>query len=266
MHDQGLYKKFRNLVFHSKPIPHFTFSTLTKFHHALAHAVFTRRGGSSSGPFSSLNVGFNLGDDSTSVRLNIARVTDALGARHLVSMNQVHGSKVVSLHCGDIVKDMILSDCDAIVTDAAGVAIMVKLADCQGVILFSPAREVVGIVHCGWRGNVSNILAKTVKIMKEEFNCDPREIVAAISPSLGPCCGEFTGYGKIFPADFSHFMVRKNYFDLWAISRRQLMDAGVREENIDTAGVCTRCNADLFFSYRRNKVTGRFAVVAMLLT
>ena len=235
-----------------------------KFNQVLTHAIFTRKGGGSCGPFRSLNVGFTVGDDPGSVRDNIVRVKDALDARHLVSMNQVHGSNVVSLHKGDILDDKVVADCDGIVTDAVGVAAMVKLADCQGVILFSPQRKVMGIVHCGWRGNVVNILGRTVEIMKEKFNCQPREITAAISPSLGPCCAEFRGYEEIFPPDFSRFMVRENYFDLWAISRGQLTDAGLLEENIEVAEVCTKCHSDLFFSYRKDKVTGRFAVVAMV--
>jgi len=101
--------------------------------------------------------------------------------------------------------------------------------------------------------------------MEKEFACSAKELRAAIGPSLGPCCGEFKEYREIFPPAFSRYMVRENYFDLWAISCHQLMDAGIRAENIETAEICTKCNEDLFFSYRANKVTGRFATVAMLI-
>jgi len=263
MHDQGLYKRFQNLAFHFNPIPHFRFPLLSKCE-GLAHAVFTRLGGTSNIPFESMNVSFNVGDDPGKVKTNLSRIRHSISARHLVTMNQIHGSNVIALSKEEINRDIVLPESDAVVTNAPGAALMVKLADCQGVILFSRENNVLGIAHCGWKGNVANILGKTVLVMEKTFGCDPKELSVAISPSLGPCCGEFKGYGEIFPSEFSRFMEKENHFDLWAISRRQLIDAGVKEENIETAGVCTKCNADLFFSYRKNKVTGRFAVVAML--
>jgi len=88
--------------------------------------------------------------------------------------------------------------------------------------------------------------------------------MAAIGPSLGPCCGEFITHEQIFPNEFRQFMVRENYFDLWRISRWQLLNAGLIEENIEVAGICTRCRTDMFYSYRAEGITGRFATVAML--
>jgi hypothetical protein len=90
------------------------------------------------------------------------------------------------------------------------------------------------------------------------------DILAVIGPSLGPCCAEFTSYKEIFPEAFRKFIVRDNHFDLWEISRRQLLDAGLEEKMIDIAGICTRCNTDFFYSYRGEGITGRFATVAML--
>ena len=262
MHGQGFYR-FENLISHPKPIAHFRFPLLSKCK-GLTHAVFTRLGGVSKAPFDSLNVSFDVGDNPVNVRINLSRVKYSVSARYLVSMNQIHGSNVITLTKDELDRDIVLPASDAVVTNAPGAAIMVKLADCQGVILFSRKNRVLGLAHCGWRGNVANILGKTVDVMEKVFGCNPKELLVGISPSLGPCCGEFKGYREIFPAGFFPFMRKKNYFDLWAISRQQLIDAGVKEENIEISGVCTRCNADLFFSYRKNRVTGRFAVVAML--
>ena len=88
--------------------------------------------------------------------------------------------------------------------------------------------------------------------------------MAAIGPSLGPCCAEFVIHEQIFPRLFGRFMRRENYFDLWEISRWQLSRAGLEEKGIDLAGLCTRCRTDLFFSYRAEGVTGRFGTVAMI--
>ncbi len=100
--------------------------------------------------------------------------------------------------------------------------------------------------------------------MKLDFNCQPRQLLAAISPSLGPCCGEFKGYQEIFPKAFEAFSIKKNFFDLWAVSRWQLEEAGLKKENINISEICTRCNPDLFFSFRGERKTGRFGIVAML--
>jgi copper oxidase (laccase) domain-containing protein len=100
--------------------------------------------------------------------------------------------------------------------------------------------------------------------MGNEFGCDPSLLRAAIGPSLGPCCAEFVTYREIFPEGFSAFMTRENYFDLWAVSRSQLLASGLKDRHIESADWCTRCRTDLFFSHRGEGVTGRFATVVML--
>jgi copper oxidase (laccase) domain-containing protein len=85
-------------------------------------------------------------------------------------------------------------------------------------------------------------------------------LFAAISPSLGPCCGEFVNYHQELPEAFHGYQIRPNYFDFWAISKDQLRDSGVRSEQIEIAEKCTVCEED-YFSYRRDGVTGRFASV-----
>ena len=111
-------------------------------------------------------------------------------------------------------------------------------------------------MHSGWRGSAANIIAKTVAVMREEFGSDPGEMYAAVSPSLGPCCAEFVNYRTELPAALHSFQERANYFDFWAISRYQLEETGIQPERIDVAGLCTVCDAR-FFSYRRDKITGR---------
>jgi copper oxidase (laccase) domain-containing protein len=127
-----------------------------------------------------------------------------------------------------------------------------------------PKKKVIANVHCGWKGNALNILGSALGRMISDFGSRVSDIKAAVGPSLGPCCAEFVTYEQIFPREFSRFMVRKNYFDLWEISRWQLMEAGIEGENIEIAGICTRCRTDLFYSYRAEGITGRFATVVML--
>jgi YfiH family protein len=179
-------------------------------------------------------------------------------------MDQVHGNAVFIVREGHSGTQNTIPSADAMITDLSRVALMIKQADCQGVIICDPKRSVVAAAHCGWRGNVRNILGSVVERMNHVFECRPSDLVAAIGPSLGPCCAEFVTHEEIFPESFRPFMVRENYFDLRAVSCLQLMEAGLNEENIEVSGICTRCRTDLFYSYRAEGKTGRFATVAML--
>jgi YfiH family protein len=179
-------------------------------------------------------------------------------------MNQVHGKKVISLSKRGSREFHKVPHADSVITDIPSLAIMIKQADCQGIILFDPVTSVVSAVHSGWRGSVENIIGETVKKMERDFTCDPENIIAAIGPSLGPCCAEFITHEDIFPSSFMEYMTENNHFDFWSISEMQLVEAGLLKENIEIAGICTKCRTDLFFSYRGEGVTGRFATVAMI--
>ena len=97
--------------------------------------------------------------------------------------------------------------------------------------------------------------------MRDEFGVNPQNIIAGIGPSLGPCCGEFQNYRTEIPEKFWGYKDRFVNFDFWALTRDQLTEAGLGEENIEASGICTKCNPHQFFSYRRQNTTGRFAAV-----
>jgi len=233
------------------------FSALTS--PLLFHGVFNRLGGVSLVPLDSLNVSFGLGDRPEHVRVNRGRIKKQLGCDHLVSASQVHGSNVYIVN-EKPAEDLEVNGFDALVTNIGGIGLMIQQADCQAVMLFDPGKKAVGIAHSGWRGSVADIISTTVSAMNHVYATDPADLIAAISPSLGPCCAEFMNYIHELPASFHGYQVRPNYFDFWAISHDQLCSAGVRSENISVAQICTRCNQD-YFSYRRERVTGRFASV-----
>jgi len=225
----------------------------------LFHGVFKRYGGVSPTPWDSHNVSFGLGDDPGNVLANREGIKKALGCAHLLSAKQVHGSRVfiVKEYPGT---DLEVEEFDALITNIAGLGLMIQQADCQAVMLFDPAEKAVGIAHVGWRGSVADIIASTVSAMTDTFATDPAGLIAAISPSLGPCCAEFVNYRTELPVSLHGYQVRPHYFDFWTISRDQLSAAGVRPENIHSAGICTCCSRD-YFSYRRDRETGRFASV-----
>lgn len=283
MHGQGLHKKshqalpssfslffpgiltpgFSDLLWVKNNSIYFSFPALSKGG-LLEHAVFTRLAGASNPPYKSLNIGDKVGDRLENVSANLLRIKEEIGAEHLVFMNQRHGHEIVVLRQGRFILPKEPPPADAMITDIPGLALMVKQADCQGIIILDPGKGIVANVHCGWRGNVQDIAGRVVSRMKEEFGCISSRLIAAIGPSLGPCCGEFISHKEIFPESFGPFMIRENYFDLWAVTCGQLLAAGLREENIEVAGICTRCRTDLFYSYRGEGRTGRFGTVAML--
>jgi YfiH family protein len=243
---------------------YYQFENLVQFAE-IRHGIFTRHFGSSPAPFESLNVSFGLGDANVHVRENRVIVARAMGCTDLVSARQVHGNQVLVLnsqkHNVDDGQEQVLGAGDAMVTDVAGKYLMIQLADCQSILLYDATRRIVANIHSGWRGSVSNIAGQTVGVMTRRFQSDPAHIMAGIGPSLGPCCAEFIHYKKELPEILWPYKLSNDYFDFWAISRDQLCKAGLLAENIEIAGICTRCHTSLFFSYRGEGQTGRFASV-----
>lgn len=225
----------------------------------LVHGVFSRLGGVSPPPWDTLNVGLGLGDEEAHVRENRTLIKKTMAMERLVSLRQVHGDQVLVLDARPA-EDEEFAGYDALVSNISGVGLMIQQADCQAVLLHDANKAAIGILHAGWRGSAANIIGRTISSMQETFGCQPRDLRAAISPSLGPCCAEFVHYEVELPEAFWSFQAKPAHFDFWTISRAQLLAAGVLPDRIETAGICTKCDAN-FFSYRRERQTGRFASV-----
>ncbi len=230
-------------------------------HPAVVHGLFSRRGGTSQGPFESLDMGQGTSDPDETVRRNRRRLAEELNVPRVLSLKQVHGDTVLCWDRGQAPDSP--PEADAVVTDRKGVLLMIRTADCQAVLLLDPVKQVVANIHSGWRGSVANIIGKTLDVMADRYGCDPADILAGIGPSLGPCCAEFVNYESELPPEFWPYRDKHRHFDFWQISRNQLESAGVKPESIRVSGWCTACpdNKDLFFSYRRDKLTGRLANV-----
>lgn len=224
--------------------------------HAVPHGCWNRSGGISPPPWDSLNVSYGVGDAPERVAANRQRLLAAHDLSSLVAARQVHGRGVYVCRRPPAATELEVAGYDALVTACPGVGLLVQQADCQAVLLFDPRLRVAANIHVGWRGSVVNIIAATIEVLRTEFACRPDDLLAAISPSLGPCCAEFVNWQRELPESFADFRVAANHFDFWAISQHQLQGAGVTAANIRMATTCTRCQPG-YFSYRRDGQCGR---------
>jgi purine-nucleoside/S-methyl-5'-thioadenosine phosphorylase / adenosine deaminase len=231
----------------------------------IVHSVFTRRGGVSNNPFDSLNVSFSIGDKEAFVAENRGLILNVLDRRSVpVFLDQVHGDNIIILENNKTEK--FLSKADGIITNVKGKLLFIQVADCQSVMMFDPVKKVIANVHNGWRGSIKNVIGKCVDKMGEKFGTNPEHIVAGISPSLGPCCAEFINYKKEIPENLWKYKAKDSFnFDFWELSFYQLLQKGVRADNIENMNICTKCFSKTFFSYREEKQTGRFACVIGLI-
>jgi YfiH family protein len=237
-------------------------------------AFATRQGGVSAPPFDALNLGLFTEDDREAVVENRRRLAAALGfpPERIAVAHQVHGAELIThqgksaLRCsfaahglekeqGSVEIDG-LAEADGHVVSTKGMAALVFVADCVPVALTGPGG--VAMLHCGWRGLAAGIIAKGAAAITATD--------AAIGPSIGPCCYEVgpevqsalqppTGPKAAYMTTFSPV---GGVVDLPAVAERQLRDAGV--ERVETSGLCTSCEPELFFSHRRDRgCTGRQA-------
>jgi YfiH family protein len=208
-----------------------------------------------------------VGDDEKNVASNRQLVMKTLGIPSLRSLKQVHGKETVEIQDSPSKDSQPIPESrsgDILMTKVPNQGLMIKQADCQSILLFDPAHQAVANIHCGWRGNVQNVIGEAVARMRAAYRTDPSKLLAGIGPSLGPCCAQFINYRKEIPAKYWTYQARPFYFDLWRLSRDQLIAAGVLEDHIEIAGLCTFCQTRDFYSHRKEKKTGRFATVIAL--
>lgn len=182
------------------------------------------------------------------------KIKELFSLRDVAFGVQKHEDQLIKI---DLYDQVIKESSDALFTEKKELALGIFHADCQAALFFDPIKKVIANVHCGWRGNVLNILGKTVQTLKDTFKSDPKQLIVCISPSLGPDRSEFIHYLNELPVSFYPFMHKKNYFDLWKISESQLLKAGVEKNNIEIARMCTFENNQMFHSYRRDKSAKR---------
>ncbi len=235
----------------------------------------TRGGGFSRKPFDSLNLAYHVGDDDRSVLKNRQLIASKLlspGPEYIYSALQVHGDIVlyVDRHTGH--KDgNIPIEADSLITDKRNMPIMVLGADCNLIIIIDMKEKAVGVVHAGWKGTLNGVLGKTLFEFKKHFNSSPENISVFFGPSIRSCCYKVDRmlidrfrekfYGEDYYKDHKE---GKDYFlDIIKLNLIHLKDFGIQKDNIFDVSQCTSCGNG-FFSYRREKDTGRQAAIAMI--
>ena len=228
------------------------------------HAFTTRSGGVSEGYLESLNLGFHRGDKPENVAENYRRLADAVGfsCDRLVLANQIHTDiirVVAEQDCLGSLSHRDYPECDGLVTNTPGVALMVFTADCTPILLHDPVTGAVGAAHAGWRGTAAGIAAKTAETMVAAFGCKAEDICAAIGPNISACCFETDRdvpdamVASLADAALPYIQQTgdKFHMDLKGLNALWLCAAGVQKIEISEA--CTACAPHRFWSHR---VTG----------
>jgi len=260
----------------------------------LIHAFSTAPGGVS--PLESekvLNLGFTDWDTRENVQENRRRFQSAAGAKDLplINLKQFHSDVI---HVFENAPSTEPCKGDASITNRPGLALAIQTADCVPILLVDPKKRAIAAIHAGWRGTLARIAAKTIGKMQMHFASNPRDLLAAIGPSIGPCCYEvgtevatqFLSQFPDAPAYFDEFRTGDEpnpvqwlnmmppghqpppkgvLLDLRKANRSQLQAAGLRPQNIHTIGLCTACHPDLLFSYRKQgPASGRLMSIIAL--
>lgn len=261
----------------------------------LVHGFSTRPGGASElNGRRVLNLGFTEWDARERVAENRAKFYGAIGADRMqvITLRQIHSDvahRVDESNAGAFAESPFRGD--ALFTREPGILLGVQTADCLPIFLVDTKLRAIGAIHSGWRGTVRRIAAKTLGRMQMEFGTRPEDVIAALGPGIGGCCYEVgSDVAREFQAQFplardwfdgpfdaiasgendpnwlpwltmrppGHSLPAPNAnLDLIAANRAILVDAGVPALQISDSGLCTACRTDLFFSYRRERATGR---------
>jgi polyphenol oxidase len=246
-----------------------------------------------------LNLGFTASDTRRNVERNRRAFTQSLGAgkkTRLIPLRQIHSDlmrEVTTANAVEFSGKKPLAG-DGLITRDPDLLLAIQTADCIPIFIVDPVNHAVAAFHAGWRGTVRRIVQKGVGLMRLRYGSDPKKLLAAIGPGIGPCCyavgeevvSEFTSQfayaDKLFREVYDLDPIKEKYpmlfltarapghsnlgpqthLDLWEANRRQLLDAGLSPKNIWMSGECTSCDTQKYFSHRAERgFTGRMMSV-----
>jgi hypothetical protein len=252
-------------------IKYFVFQNLTN--QGITHCFSTRTGGVSTGPYASLNLGYNKGDDDANVEENYTRLFDVMGfnKNNIVKSRQTHSTNVAAIEQTGIEP----KDTDALMTNKTNIILATYYADCVPLLFYDPKKRVIANAHAGWRGVANNMALETVTAMVNHYDSNPNDIIAGIGPCISAknflvdqdVADEFKKqlpFSEKFIYN-SEGVQGKYHINLRGTCRESLIKAGLNPENIEVTDLCTFDNPELFFSHRRDGLPrGSLAAFIML--
>ena len=208
------------------------------------------------------NLAFHVNDNINNVKNNRKNLAlkYKFESNNLRSMNQTHSSNIKVIYHNS---DLIVDDCDAIITNKTDICLLVMVADCIAILIKDEKKGVIAAVHSGRAGTFFNISSKVVNKMIKEFGCDMKDIKVEFSPSIQKCCYEVNNEMIEFVRNtYGEEFIFNNNISLQDINKKLLEDLGIL--NIKISNVCTKCSNKDYFSYRKDKNCGRFAGIIFL--
>lgn len=200
--------------------------------------------------------------DPKAVSQNRKDLLSLTGVSSFAEVHQVHGDKIVFEPSCSRVDEKTTLEADGLATQKSGLALMVKTADCQPLLLAHKSGKYIAALHVGWRGNRQLFPFTGVRSFCQTYNISPSDCVAVRGPSLGPARARFTHFGVEWGGYFAKYLdLATSTMDLWGMTRDQLVQAGIPERNIYGIDICTASNAASFFSYREDRGCGRQAAL-----
>lgn len=239
-------------------------------------AFSSRHKGRSEAQYNSLNLGLHVGDTKERVLDNRRKYMGLFNSDvdDVVCCQQVHGNRVVKVDYKDKGRGAldytdVIKDCDAMITDSPGLSLLTFYADCIPIYFYDPRNRAIGLAHSGWKGTMGRIGAELIKAMHNEFSSLSSDINVFIGPGIGSCCFEIQAdlLDKVRSEfkdlhDIIYHRNGKYYWDLHETNMQLLLAAGVKEENLIVCRLCTACNVEDFFSYRKEQGhTGRMGAL-----
>lgn len=224
------------------------------------HGFSTKLGGVSKGCWATMNISTTRGDDPEDVEENQRRIARAIGVKpeDMTFTNQTHTTNVAVVRAED--KGRRFMETDGMITNVPGICLVTFYADCVPLYFVDPVKKAIGLSHSGWRGTVGKIGKVTVELMQKTYGSDPKDILAAIGPSICQDCYEVSEdvivkfqksfEEKYWPELFYQKENGKYQLNLWKANELVFEEAGILKKHIAVTNVCTHCNSDILFSHR----------------
>ena len=246
-------------------VEYIQFKVLNKYN--VKHCITLRHGGVSTNEHNSLNFRNKGTDKIENVKENLRIIREELDFSNVYKANQEHTDIVIHINSNNkenylAYEGAIEEKADGYIVNEKKIATLITTADCNPIIIYDPVKHVIANVHAGWKGVINRIYVNAIKKMENEFGSKAEDLIVCVGPSIRKCC--FTSEEDSFKENFNSVFdyeekyleyennSNKFHIDLIVILKEELKKAGIVDENIHVANICTRCNTEDFFSYRES--------------